>query len=214
MARILITSGPTRQHLDPVRYLTNASSGRMGRGLAEAALELGHEVVIITGPVQINYPEAATLVEVLSTDEMLTAAQAEFATCDGAIGAAAPCDYRPVFVSTEKIAKTGEPLTLHLVETDDVIATLGQQKGGRWVVGFALETDDRRLRALAKLQRKHCDLMISNGPEAMHALDNDVEILSPAGEILQRLQGSKEAVARGILAIIEERLIRPRRRRD
>ena len=186
----------------------------MGRALAEAALELGHEVVIITGPVQINYPEAATLVEVLSTDEMLTAAQAEFATCDGAIGAAAPCDYRPVFVSTEKIAKTGEPLTLHLVETDDVIATLGQQKKGQWVVGFALETDDRRLRALAKLQRKHCDLMISNGPEAMHALDNDVEILSPAGDVLQRFQGSKEVVARGILAIIEDRLIRPRRRRD
>jgi phosphopantothenoylcysteine decarboxylase/phosphopantothenate--cysteine ligase len=214
MARILITSGPTRQHLDPVRYLTNASSGRMGRALADAALEMGHQVVIITGPVQVTYPDAATIIEVISTNEMLAAAQAEFATCDGAIGAAAPCDYQPVVVSTEKIAKTGEPLTLHLVETEDVIATLGQQKGDRWVVGFALETDDRRLRALAKLERKHCDLMISNGPEAMHALDNDVEVLSPAGEALQRFQGSKEDVARGILAIIEELLIRPRRRRD
>jgi phosphopantothenoylcysteine decarboxylase / phosphopantothenate---cysteine ligase len=214
MTRILITSGPTRQHLDPVRYLTNASSGRMGKALAEAALDLGHQVVIITGPVQVKYPDAATIIEVVSTDEMLAAAQAEFATCDGAIGAAAPCDYRPVIVSTEKIAKTGEPLALHLVETEDVIATLGQQKSDRWVVGFALETDDRRLRALAKLERKHCDLMISNGPEAMHALDNDVEVLSPAGVALQRFQGSKEDVARGILAIIEELLIRPRRRRD
>lgn len=214
MARILITSGPTRQHLDPVRYLTNASSGRMGRALAEAALDLGHQVVIITGPVQVKYPSSATIVEVVSTDEMLAAAQAEFATCDGAIGAAAPCDYRPVVVSTEKIAKSGEPLMLHLVETEDVIATLGQQKGNRWVVGFALETEDRRLRALAKLERKHCDLMISNGPEAMHALDNDVEVLSPTGVALQRLRGTKEDVARGILAIIEELLIRPRRRRD
>lgn len=214
MARILITSGPTRQHLDPVRYLTNASSGRMGKALAEAALASGHEVVIVTGPVQIEYSEAATIVQVLSTDEMLAAAQAEFATCDGAIGAAAPCDYRPVFVSTKKIAKTGEPLTLHLVETEDVIATLGQQKGDRWVVGFALETDDRRLRALAKLERKHCDLMVSNGTEAMHSLENDVEVLSPTGEVIQRLQGAKEEVARGILAIIEDRLIRQRRRRD
>jgi phosphopantothenoylcysteine decarboxylase/phosphopantothenate--cysteine ligase len=186
----------------------------MGRALAEAALALGHDVVIVTGPVQVTYPSAARLIEVVSTDEMLAAAQAEFATCDGAIGAAAPCDYRPVVVSTEKIAKTGEPLTLHLVETEDVIATLGQQKGDRWVVGFALETDDRRLRALAKLERKHCDLMISNGPEAMHALDNDVEILSPAGVALQRLRGSKEDVSRGILAIIEELLIRPRQRRN
>lgn len=210
MARILITSGPTRQHLDPVRYLTNASSGRMGRALAAAALERGHEVVIVTGPVPIRYPEAATLIEVVSTEEMLAAAQAEFSTCDGAIGAAAPCDYRPVIVSTQKIAKTGEPLMLHLVETDDVIATLGQQKGERWVVGFALEVDDRRLRALAKLERKHCDIMVSNGPEAMHSLENDVEILSPAGEVLQRLRGAKEEVARGILAIIEERLIRHR----
>lgn len=212
MARILITSGPTRQHLDPVRYLTNASSGRMGRALAEAALEMGHEVVIISGPVQIEYPESATLVKVTSTEEMLAAAQTEFATCNGAIGAAAPCDYRPVVISIEKIAKTGEPLTLHLVETEDVIATLGQQKGDRWVVGFALETDDRRLRALAKLERKHCDLMISNGTEAMHSLENDVEVLSSAGEVLQRLQGAKEKVARGILAIIEDRLICPRQR--
>lgn len=214
MARILITSGPTRQHLDPVRYLTNASSGRMGRALAEAALALGHEVVIISGPVQLTYPAAATLIEVVSTEEMLAASQVEFDSCDGAIGAAAPCDYRPIFVSSQKIAKTGEPLTLHLVETEDVIATLGQRKQNRWVVGFALETDDRRLRALAKLEHKHCDLMVSNGPEAMHALDNDVEILSPSGEVLRRLQGSKELVAEGILALIEERLIRPRRRRE
>jgi len=213
MARILITSGPTRQHLDPVRYLTNASSGRMGRALAEAALALGHEVVLISGPVQVRYPESVTLIEVVSTEEMLAAAQAEFAICDGAIGAAAPCDYRPVFVSSQKIAKTGEPLTLHLVETEDVIASLGQQKQDRWVVGFALETDDRRLRALAKLEQKHCDLMVSNGPEAMHSRDNDVEILSPSGEVLRHLQGSKELVAEGILALIEERLIRPRRRR-
>ncbi len=94
MARILITSGPTRQYLDPVRYLTNASSGRMGAALANAALELGHEVVIVSGPVQVVYPSAARIVPVISTEEMLAAVQTEFPTCQGVIGAAAPCDYR------------------------------------------------------------------------------------------------------------------------
>jgi phosphopantothenoylcysteine decarboxylase/phosphopantothenate--cysteine ligase len=210
MARILITAGPTRQYLDPVRYLTNASSGRMGAALASAALELGHEVVIVSGPVEVQYPAAAEVVSVVSTDEMLAAARAAFAYCDGLIGAAAPCDYRPERVEPHKIAKTGEPLLLRLIETDDVVATLAAEKGHRWVVGFALETDDHRLRALAKLERKRCDVMVSNGVEAMNALDNRVEILDPAGAILGEAAGSKESVAREILAVIQQRLIAPR----
>jgi phosphopantothenoylcysteine decarboxylase/phosphopantothenate--cysteine ligase len=210
MARILITSGPTRQFLDPVRYLTNASSGRMGRALAEAAIALGHEVVVVSGPVDVTYPSTARVVDVVSTEEMLAAAGAEFEHCDGLIGAAAPCDYRPVRVESHKIAKTGLPIDLHLVETDDVVATLGQRKGRRWVVGFALETEDRRLRALAKLEQKCCDLMVSNGPEAISAADNQVEVITPSGEVIASLDGSKETVAAGILAIIEERLIRQR----
>src|SRR3954465_10095867 len=207
MARILITSGPTRQFLDPVRYLTNASSGRMGRALAEAALALGHDVVIVTGPVEINYPKSAKVVPIVSTEEMLAASEHAFESCDGLIGAAAPCDYRPVRVESHKIAKTGQPIELHLVETDDVVATLGSKKGRRWVVGFALETEDRRLRALAKLERKFCDLMISNGPEAISARDNQVEIITPNAEVIATIEGTKEAVAKRILAIIDERLI-------
>jgi len=210
MARILITSGPTRQFLDPVRYLTNASSGRMGRALAKAALESGHEVVVVSGPVDIEYPAEARVVPVVSTEEMLAASNREFETCDGLIGAAAPCDYRPVRVESHKIGKTGQPIDLHLVETDDVVATLGAKKGRRWVVGFALETEDHRLRALAKLEQKCCDLMVSNGPQAISALDNQVEVITPAGEVIAALAGSKESVASGILAIIEERLVRRR----
>lgn len=209
MARILITSGPTRQFLDPVRYLTNASSGRMGRALAEAALALGHDVVVVSGPVEIEYPPAATIVPVVSTEDMLAAAAREFETCDGLIGAAAPCDYRPVRVESHKIAKTGQPIDLHLIETADVVASLGAKKGPRWVVGFALETEDHRLRALAKLERKFCDLMISNGPEAISATDNQVEVLTPNGEVIAAIAGAKEVVAQRIIAIIEERLIRP-----
>ncbi|NOY40674.1 MAG: phosphopantothenoylcysteine decarboxylase [Planctomycetes bacterium] len=207
MAKILITSGPTRQFLDPVRYFTNASSGRMGAALAEAALELGHKVVIVSGPVEIEYPNGAEVFPVVSTEEMLVCAREAFEDCDGLIGAAAPCDYRPVRVESSKIAKTGGPLLLQLVETDDVVATLGAEKGNRWVVGFALETEDHRLRALAKLERKCCDLMVSNGVEAMHSLDNQVEILNPAGTILKQVQGSKTVVAQEILAVIQQRLI-------
>lgn len=207
MSRILITAGPTRQYLDPVRYLTNASSGRMGAALAAAALEFGHEVVIVSGPVEVEYPAQAEVLPVVSTEEMLQRSREVFANCHGLIGAAAPCDYRPVHVEDSKIAKTGEPLQLHLIETEDVVATLGAEKGDRWVVGFALETEDHRLRALAKLERKHCDLMVSNGVEAMDSLDNRVEILSPDGEVLSTAEGSKLVVAKEILSVIQRRLI-------
>jgi phosphopantothenoylcysteine decarboxylase/phosphopantothenate--cysteine ligase len=210
VAKILITSGPTRQFLDPVRYLTNASSGRMGAALAKACLDRGHEVVIVSGPVSVQYPEQATVIPVITTDDMLRAAVAHFAACDGAIGAAAPCDYQPQQVATEKIAKTGQPLTIHLIETQDVVATLGQiKRPGQWVVGFALETDDRRFRSIVKLEKKHCDLMISNGPEAIDSLENRVEILAADGTLVDTLDGDKERVAGGIVDQIERRLINP-----
>jgi phosphopantothenoylcysteine decarboxylase/phosphopantothenate--cysteine ligase len=209
VAHVLISSGPTRQYLDPVRYLTNASSGRMGCSLAQAAIDLGHDVTIVSGPVQVRYPSSAKVIEVISTEEMLDACQREFEHCDGMIGVAAPCDYRPVRVATDKIAKTGQPLVLHLIETPDIVATLGANKGNRWLVGFALETDDHRLRALAKMQKKCCDLMVVNGPEAMHAVDTRVDILNRQGEIMDQLAGSKEDVSRGILAIIQRELINP-----
>ena len=208
MARILITSGPTRQYLDPVRYLTNGSSGRMGKALAEACLAHGHEVVIISGPVVVEYPDAVELIPVISTEELLEAAERLFPNCDGVIAAAAPCDYRPHRVESQKIAKTGEPITLHLVETPDVIATLGQnRRDDQWMVGFALETEDQRFRALTKLERKSCDFMVLNGPEAMDAAESSVEIIAPNGDVLEALQGSKGEVARGILGVIQERLV-------
>ncbi|EMI27383.1 MULTISPECIES: phosphopantothenoylcysteine decarboxylase domain-containing protein [Rhodopirellula] len=206
--RILITSGPTRQYLDPVRYLTNASSGRMGAALAGAALALGHDVVMISGPVSVDYPDGVELINVLTTQEMLQAAGEAFQDCDGAIGAAAPCDYMPRHVSTQKLSKTGEPLQLELIETPDVIATLGQSKRqDQWVVGFALETDDRRFRATVKLERKHCDLMVSNGPEAINSSENQVELLDPSGDVIEHIRGTKEHVAQRLLHQIHHRLL-------
>ncbi len=207
MAHILITSGPTRQYIDSVRYLTNASSGRMGAALAEAAVDFGHRVTVVSGPVEVDYPSEAVVVPVTSTEEMLAAAREVFAECDGLIGAAAPCDYRPHQIKTGKITKNGEPLRLELVETDDVVATLGSMKGSKWVVGFALETEDHRLRALAKLERKCCDLIVSNGTAAMNSLTNEVEVLAPSGQVLAAISGDKLVVAREIIALVQRHLI-------
>ncbi|HBV62267.1 MAG TPA: flavoprotein [Rhodopirellula sp.] len=204
----MITSGPTRQYLDPVRYITNASSGRMGVALTEAALELGHQVTVISGPVVVDYPEGATVVPVVSTDEMLQAAKSTFRECDGVIGAAAPCDYMPYTVRAQKISKTGQPLMIELIETPDVVASLGQcKRDDQWVVGFALETEDQRFRAIVKLERKHCDLMVSNGPSAIDAATNDVELLNPSGDVLASIHGTKTHVAKQLLAEIDARLI-------
>lgn len=207
MANILITSGPTRQYLDPVRYLTNASSGRMGCALANAAIHAGHEVVLVSGPVQVAYPNQARVVPVTTTEEMLLAARREFEACDGVIGVAAPCDYRPRKIASSKLAKTGEPLLLELIETEDVIASLGAEKGRRWVVGFALETDDHRFRAITKAERKNCDLMVLNSPSAMDASTTQIELIHPDGQVLADWTGEKDHVAHELFDRIARELI-------
>ncbi len=207
MSRILLTSGPTRQYLDPVRYLSNGSSGRMGKALAEAALEAGHEVLIVSGPVEVCYPAAARVLPVISTEEMLEACLGLFSQCDGLIAAAAPCDYRPRVVAAEKIRKSGGTLDVQFVETPDIVARLGAVRSSQWMVAFALETGDPRMRAMQKLERKRCDLIVVNGPAAMHAAHTKVEILDPRGEVVCALAGSKLEVAKGILQVIDTRLI-------
>ncbi len=208
MAKILITSGPTRQYLDPVRYLTNGSSGRMGAALAMAAIDLGHEVTIVSGPVQVEYPSKAKRVDVITTREMLEVSQRLFVDCDGLIGAAAPCDYEPRVVHAQKMSKTGEPITMELIETPDIVASIAsQRREDQWVVGFALETEDARFRSIVKMQRKHCDMMVSNGPNAIDSLDNEVEILHRSGRLLDTIRGDKSVVAQGIMTWIERELL-------
>jgi len=204
MAIILITSGPTRQYLDPVRYLTNASSGRMGAALTDSAIARGHEVVVVTGPVQVQYASLAQVVEVDTTDEMLEAVLKHFPGCDGLIGAAAPCDYMPRRISSDKITKSGQPVQLELIETPDIVATAAQKKlPHQWVVGFALETEDLRFRAIVKMQRKCCDMMVSNGPSAINSLTNEVEILAADGTTIAYASGDKRTVANAIIQATE-----------
>lgn len=201
MAKILITSGPTRQYLDPVRYLTNGSSGRMGAALAAAALNAGHEVHVISGPVSIQYPDDATVTWVDTTGDMLSAVEQHFPHADGLIGAAAPCDYMPRQVHTQKIAKSGAPLQLELIETPDIVATVAARKAEhQWVIGFALETEDRRFRATVKMQRKFCDMMVSNDASAINSSRNSIEILARDGSVIASVEGTKEEVAHAILS--------------
>lgn len=207
MARILITSGPTRQYLDPVRYLTNGSSGVMGSALAQAALQAGHQVVLVSGPVRVRYPSGVKLREVETTQEMLDACLEEFPACDGLIGAAAPCDYQPTTVSKSKLKKTGEPLLLKLVETPDIVATLGKKKrSDQWTVGFALETEDARFQAIGKLQRKLCDLVVVNGVAAIDSPNNEIEILDRKGSVVAAAIGSKQKLAKLIVRVVFEQL--------
>jgi phosphopantothenoylcysteine decarboxylase / phosphopantothenate---cysteine ligase len=179
----------------------------MGQALAAAAVEFGHQVVVVSGPVEVRYPEAAEVIPVVSTHQMLDACLEAFPRCDGVIGAAAPCDYRSAEVAASKICKTGHPLELRLEETPDILASLAAKKTRQWMVAFALETDDARRRALAKLRKKGCDLIVLNGPEALHAAGTRIEILDPAGEVVLAQSGSKADVARGILRVIRERLV-------
>ena len=208
MAHILITSGPTRQYLDPVRYLSNASSGKMGSCLAQAALELGYEVTIISGPVSIKYPDAANVIEVVSTQQMLSAAVKAFARCDGVIAAAAPCDFKPKDYSEQKIKRTPQAMELQLVPTQDILVELGSKKqANQWSVGFALETEDGKSRALKKLEVKNCDLIVLNGPTAIESPENQVDIINPEGEVVCSVAGPKETVAKKILEVIQNQLM-------
>lgn len=208
MSRILITSGPTRQYLDPVRFISNSSSGKMGSCLVDAALAAGHKVVLVTGPATVEYASSIDKIEVQTTSEMLDACLEQFERCDGMIGAAAPCDYQPVAVANHKLKKSGEPLSIQLIETPDIVATLGKRKQpGQWTVGFALETEDVRFRAIVKLQKKLCDLVVSNSAEAINSDSNTIEILDSKGQVAWAGSGTKKEIAREIIRVVQERLI-------
>lgn len=161
--RVVITAGPTHEPIDPVRYLSNASSGKMGYALAQAAAAHGAEVTLVSGPVSQPKPTGVKLVGVTTAAEMLAATQEAFESADAAILAAAVSDYRPAKSSDHKLKKAAEPLeALELVENDDILAAISANRGGRVVIGFAAETNDVIDNARKKLERKGCDLIVAN----------------------------------------------------
>ncbi len=193
--RILVTAGPTREYLDDVRYLSNASSGKMGYAIVEAALKLGWEVVLVSGPVDLPVPEGCEFHPVVTTSEMREASVLLFSECDGVIAVAAVCDYQPKTRITGKISKTGEPVLFEMIETDDVLAELGRIKKSRWVVGFALEAQNPRENALQKLRRKNCNWIVLNDPSAIGSESNSVELINSTGDVEETWSGSKSEVA-------------------
>ena len=161
--RVLIPAGPTQQALDPVRYLTNHSSGKMGYSLAQAALDMGAEVTLISGPVQLTAPKGVRFYPVTTAKEMFDAVCAHCDTADFIIKAAAVGDYRPLYVSEQKIKKDGERLHVEFVKNPDILAYLGEHKRPHQIIcGFAMETQNLLENAQAKLENKHCDMIVAN----------------------------------------------------
>ncbi|MBK7642223.1 MAG: phosphopantothenoylcysteine decarboxylase [Planctomycetes bacterium] len=202
--RVLVTAGPTREHVDPVRYLTNESSGRMGFALAQAAARAGHRVTLVAGPVALPTPHGVARVDVTSAREMLAACRKAFRSADVLIMAAAVADWRPARVLAGKWrAKDGgaQRASLELVRNPDILATLAARKGARLVCGFALETGAGERRARAKLARKQLDCIVLNDASALNAERTRVVLLESSGA-REELAGGKTAVARALLARI------------
>lgn len=161
--KVVVTAGPTHEPIDPVRYLSNASSGKMGFALAEAAAAHGAEVTLVAGPVSLADPAGVRVVRVTTAAEMFDATTEAFKGADAAILSAAVSDYRPATVSDHKLKKATDPMdAIELVENEDILATLSASRGSRVVIGFAAETNDVVENARKKLERKGCDLIVAN----------------------------------------------------
>ena len=199
--RIIVTAGPTREFLDDVRFLSNASSGRMGFAVAAAAVRAGHDVTLIAGPVSLPTPEGAERVDVVTADQMRREALARFDACDALVKAAAVCDYRPAERQPGKIKKDGRELLLRLAPNPDILAELGRRKAHRLLVGFALEPTLRRQEALRKLRTKGLDAIVLNSTSALGAEKSTVEIITKAGEPLVLQNMSKAEIAERLVAL-------------
>jgi phosphopantothenoylcysteine decarboxylase/phosphopantothenate--cysteine ligase len=205
--KILIASGPTAEPIDPVRVITNRSSGRMGAALASAALCAGADVTVVSGPAQAALPEGITVERVTTAGEMAEALRQRFDHCDICVMAAAISDFRPQQVATEKIKRSGSgPVTLVLEPTEDVAALLARRKNKQYLVCFALETDSSgqgEEQALAKMQAKKCDMIVFNTVESSLDTENATISIIAAGKSSQRKQPmSKREAAREIVITI------------
>jgi phosphopantothenoylcysteine decarboxylase/phosphopantothenate--cysteine ligase len=201
--RLLVTAGPTREYLDSVRFLSNASSGKMGFSIAAEAARRGHEVVLVSGPVDLAAPPRVRVIRVVTAAEMFAAAVREFQDGDAAVMAAAVCDFRPRARMDKKLEKRMQSLALELEPTEDICAFLGANKGSRVVVGFALEDHDHRAHAESKRERKKCDAIVLNQTSNLAADSGAIEIL--VGDVWRPiLQGTKAELAKRVVDLVEE----------
>jgi phosphopantothenoylcysteine decarboxylase / phosphopantothenate---cysteine ligase len=205
---VLITAGPTRERLDPVRYLTNRSSGKMGFAVAAAAREAGAHVTMVSGPVQLATPAGITRINVESAREMYAAVHRHIAEADLFIAAAAVADFQPVTVAKHKIKKLGVSVKLDLEPAPDIVKSVAEMTKRPFVVGFAAETDDVEDNARSKLKRKKLDMIAANHVGdgiAFDCDDNALTVIWPGGKV-DVARGPKIDVARALIALIAERL--------
>ena len=201
--RILITAGGTREYIDPVRFISNASSGRMGYALARAALKAGHKVILVNAPTTRRPPSEAKIIEVETAAQMFEAVKKYFEKCDCLIMAAAVADYTPARPAKSKIKKTAKHLTLKLKPTNDILKWAGGHKRKtQIVVGFALEDKAVRSRAEKKLREKNLDMIIANNYAAIGADKSTVQIKIAGREWLKLSQASKATIAKRIVSLV------------
>lgn len=212
--RILVTAGPTYEDIDPVRYIGNNSSGRMGYAIAAELQSRGAKVDLVSGPVSVAPPENVELTYVRSSEQMHDLCMKLFPLCDAAIMAAAVADYKAEKARQEKIKKTGktrDKLTLELVPTKDILAEMGRSKGSRVLAGFALETDNEEENARSKLQSKRLDFIVLNSLNDKGAgfsySTNKITILDNKGEVFRYPLKSKEEAAADIVDKLEKHLL-------
>jgi len=206
--RVLITAGPTREAIDPVRFVSNRSSGKMGFAVAEAMRAAGAEVVLVSGPVALAPPPGVRCILVESAAQMLEAVQRELPGTHVLVATAAVADYRPVAVAERKIKKKTEQLSLELTRTTDILATVAAQSERPFVVGFAAETDAVEQHALEKLQRKNLDMIAANevgSSKAFDCEDNALLVLWRGGGRAELKRAPKRELATALVALIAAR---------
>ena len=200
----LITAGGTREYIDPVRFISNASSGRMGYALAAATLKAGHKVTLITAPTALQTPAGAKVIDVQTAKEMFNAVRRHFKKCDCLIMAAAVADYTPVKKSKIKIKKANKNLVIKLRPTVDILKWAGKnKKKNQVVVGFALDDKNLRPNAEKKLKEKNLDMIIANTPASIGADKSSVEVKISSRKWVKFPQMTKSAIAERIISLIE-----------
>ncbi len=201
--KILVTAGPTREPIDAVRFISNASSGRMGYAVAAAAAERGHDVSLITGPTSLPPPEGADVTNIITALEMRDAVLERAGTTDALIMTAAVSDWRFGESYSDKIEKGCEPFSVELVPNPDVLAEATRKNPDMLAVAFALEMDMDAKSALKKMRSKGADFVVLNSIEAIAASEADFEVYSGPGEPIISGRYTKEALAEALLALVE-----------
>ena len=202
--RVIVTAGPTRESIDSVRFITNASSGKMGYACAAAAVAAGHDVTLITGPVSLPAPAGCTVIRIVTVEELQAALEKEFPMCDALIMTAAVGDFSVENRTPHKISRKDGPITIRLTPTPDILAGVtAHRRAGQIIVGFSVEDRHDQAKAAAEMTDKRCDYMVLNPPSAMMGDESDACILSGKGIVLPWGRRSKQELAERIVGLLK-----------